>query len=369
MRSSKSPGIDSGPLRPSSGSADGARFRPRAEAPEVPARLHGAVDRLPRALRDPVWLAIRAGQRWIEADASQLGAAIAFYTIFSLAPILVITVAVAGAVIDADVVRGQIVHEIEALVGAEAAVAINDLIQSGWHIESGLLAFGLGVVTLLFGATGVFAQLRSALNEIGRIAPDRSAVGAFVRVRLVSIALVLGCGFLALASLVLSAAVSATTDQLARIIPAGDLVARFVDLVVSTAVLTVAFAALLRWLPDRSPSARGSWFAALVSAVLFSIGRYAIGLYLGRVSIRSAYGAAGSFVIIILWVYYSAQILLYGAALGRVYDDSRGAGTHDAPPLPQRASMPTGGGRETASTTISAVSNSGSTAGVREPPP
>ena len=232
------------------------------------------------------------------------------------------------------------------------------------------MAFGLGVVTLLFGATGVFAQLRSALNEIGRIAPDRSAVGAFVRVRLVSIALVLGCGFLALASLVLSAAVSATTDQLARIIPAGDLIARFVDLVVSTAVLTVAFAALLRWLPDRSPSARGSWFAALVSAVLFSIGRYAIGLYLGRVSIRSAYGAAGSFVIIILWVYYSAQILLYGAALGRVYDDSRGAGARDSrPPLPQRASMPTGGGRETASTTISAVSNSGSTAGVREPPP
>ena len=335
------------------------------------------VGRLPRPLRDPVWLVIRAGQRWVEADASELGAAIAFYTIFSLAPILVITVAVAGAVIDADVVRDQIVHEIEALVGAEAAVAINDLIQSGWRVEGGALAIGLGVVTLLFGATGVFAQLRSALNEIGRITPDSSAVGAFVRVRLVSIALVLGCGFLALASLVLSAAVSATTDYLAQIIPAGDFIARSVDLLVSTAVLTVAFAALLRWLPDRSPSARGSWFAALVSAVLFSIGRYAIGLYLGRVSIRSAYGAAGSFVIIILWVYYSAQILLYGAALGRVYDDSRGAGAGDrasdragdSAPLPQRPSMPTGSGRETAATTISAVSNSGSTAGVRELPP
>jgi membrane protein len=274
------------------------------------------------------WL-VAAGRRWSDANAPQLGASIAFYTMFALAPLLVITIAIAGLVFGPEAARGQIVGEIQGLVGTDAAKAIEAMIAAAWRRPGGLQAALLGIVTLLVGATGVFAELRRALNAIALIEPRKSVIGAFLRVRLTAFALLLGLGFLAIASLVLSAAVAALTARLSARYEFAAVLANLLDLTLSVTVLSVAFAALLRWLPDRPPSRRGVWLSAIATAVLFSIGKLLIGLYLGRASVASSYGAAGSFVVLMLWVYYSAQIMLFGAALGRVDDERRGV-----PPQP-----------------------------------
>lgn len=197
------------------------------------------------------------------------------------------------------------------------------MITSAWREPAGLFATLAGTATLLIGATGVFSEVRRALNSIGRITVQPSALTSFLRFRLTAFALLLGCGFLAIASLVLSAIVAAVTGFLSERYAALGLLASLLDLEVSIVVLTVAFAGLLRWLPDRPPSRRAMWLSALTSAVLFAIGKLLIGLYLGRTSVTSTYGAAGSFVVIMLWIYYSSQILLYGAAVGRIYDERR----------------------------------------------
>jgi membrane protein len=264
----------------------------------------------------------------------QLGASIAFYTMFALAPLLVITIAIAGAVLGKEAARGQIVDQISGLVGPVAAQAIEGLIANAWHSTGSAWAAAIGVVTLLVGATSVFAELRRALNAVGSIEPAPSVVGAFLRVRLVAVALVLGTGFLAIAALLLSALLSAVLAYLSSRYLALALVARALDFLLSVAVLGLAFAALLRWLPDRAPTRRGLWLSALVSAGLFAVGKTLIGLYLARSSVASTYGAAGSFVVVLLWIYYSAQILLFGAAVGRIADElraERAAATRAAP--------------------------------------
>ena len=260
--------------------------------------------------------------RWLDDGGPQLGAAIAFYTMFALAPLLVIAIAIAGAVFGAEAARGQIVGQIQHLVGTEAARGIEALIQSAWKHPHGGLAGVLGVITLLVGATGVFTELKRALNAIGRVKPaTASVIGAFVRTRLIAFALVLGFGFLAIASLLLSASLAALGEYLQALSLGAETLFALLDTGVSTIVLSVAFAALLRWLPDAPPSWRAAWTGALCSALLFSVGKHLIGLYLARTSVASSYGAAGSFVVIMLWVYYSSQILLFGAALGATLDD------------------------------------------------
>jgi membrane protein len=271
--------------------------------------------RLPPRLREGLhtgWLGIRL---WIAQDAAELGASIAFYSMFGLAPLLVVAISVASGVFGAEAARGEIVGQIEDMVGRDAAVAIQEMIASAWNSDSGGFAAALGIVTLLFAASRVFAALRTALNRIGRVVPHASALTTFVRAKLVAIALVLGFGFLLVASLALSAALAAFTSALVRQAPMLAGVLSLLDVVVSTAVLTAAFAAFLRWLPDAPPHWRAVWIGALVSALLFSIGKHFIGLYLGRVSATNSYGAAGSFAIIMLWIYYSSQILLLGAAV------------------------------------------------------
>lgn len=281
--------------------------------------------RVPWTLREPLHVLIGGAQRWIDVSGPQLGASIAFYTVFALAPLLVVTIAIAGAVFGPDAARGQIVGQIEGLVGKTAAGAIEAMIETAWKEPGGFTAALLGMATLLLGASGAFVELRRTLNLIGRIEPEPSRIGAFLRVRLTAFALLLGCGFLAIASLVLSAALAAATAFLSARYAVLGVIASVFDLAVSIAVLGVAFAALVRWLPDRPPSHSGVWVSALTSAVLFSIGKYLIGLYLGRSSVASSYGAAGSFVVLMLWVYYSSQILLFGAAVGRISDERRAA--------------------------------------------
>jgi membrane protein len=273
-------------------------------------------------------LLVQAATRWSNDGGPQLGAAIAFYTMFAVAPLLVVVIAIAGAVFGPEAARGQIVGQIQGLVGADAAHSIQAMIESAWRHPHGALAGTLGVLTLLVGASGVFAQLRRALNAIGHVAPRPSRIGALVRARLMAFALVLGFGFLAIASLVLSALMAALGAYLTERYEGFAELFALLDIGVSSVVLVVAFAALLRWLPDVPPSRRALWMGAACSALLFAIGKHLIGLYLARASIASSYGAAGSFVVVMLWVYYSAQILLFGAALAAAIDD---AGGHSEP--------------------------------------
>jgi membrane protein len=272
---------------------------------------HAAV--LPRLLRD-------AALRWLDDGAPQLGAAVAFYAVFAMAPLLVVAIAVAGLVFGEDAARGHIVAQIQGLVGNEAAQAIEALIRSAWRHPHGGWATVLGVATLLIGASGVFAQLRLALNAIGHVKRPPSMLGTLVRARLIAFALVLGFGFLAITSLLLSASLAALGAYLGQLYAGLDVFVALLDVALSTAVLVLAFAGLLRWLPDAPPSRRALWWGALTSALLFAIGKHLIGLYLARAGVASSYGAAGSIVVVMLWVYYSAQILLFGAALGAALD-------------------------------------------------
>lgn len=273
----------------------------------------------PRLRRTLVWVWASA-QRWIDAAGPQLGASIAFYTIFSLAPLLVIAIAIAGAVFGQDAARGQVVAQIQDLVGPQSAQAIQSMIEAAWRQPGGGLAAVLGVTTLLVGATAVFAEMQRALNAIGHIKPKRTGVHAIVRVRLTAFALLLGFGFLLVASLLVSALLAGVMQAISAHYPALAVLARVSELGLSFAVLSVAFGAILRWLPDEAPSRHALIISACVSAGLFVVGKTFIGMYLGRASVSSSYGAAGSFVVVLLWVYYSSQILLFGAALGREWD-------------------------------------------------
>lgn len=313
--------------------------------------MHAFADlgqRLLRHVSQPRWrpvrIAVRAGQRWMDAGGPQLGAAIAFHTMFALAPLLVVAIVVAGAVFGPDAARGHIVSEIEGLVGPTAARGIEAMIASAWLNPHGMLAAVLGIAALLVGASGVFSALRLSINGITGARPSDSVIGALVRARLVAFALVLGFGFLAIASLLVSAALAALGKFLSEFYEGLAPLIALLDVVVSTAVIAVAFAALLRWLPDAPPSRHAVWVGAFCSALLFSIGKHLIGLYLARASVASSYGAAGSFVIVMLWVYYSAQILLYGAALAATLDAADGGGPPrpaHAPNKPRGASPPT----------------------------
>lgn len=284
--------------------------------------LRACLKPLPPALRSLATAFVTAFMRWLSEGGPQLGASIAFYTMFALAPLLIIAIAVAGAVFGVEAARGQIVGEIQGLIGAVPAKGVEALIESAWRHPDGLRAGIIGGVTLLVGATGVFTELRRAFNAIARVEPHPSVLGALVRARLTGLALVLGFGFLAIASLLLSAGLNAFSTLLAR--GPWSLMLNVLDLLVSTLVLTTAFAALLRWLPDRAPTWRAVWLGAVSCSILFSSGKYLISLYLAHVSIASSYGAAGSFVVIMVWVYYSAQLLLYGGALAFVWDEHRG---------------------------------------------
>jgi membrane protein len=300
--------------------------------------------RLQRQLVNSRWKSVRlltqAALRWSEAGGQQLGASVAFYTMFAVAPLLVVVIAVVAAVFGEDAARGRIVEEIQDLVGSNAAQGIQAMIESAWLHPHGLLAGTLGVIALLLGASGVFSALRRALNAIGRVTPKPALFGTMVRARLVAFALVLGFGFLAIASLVLSATVAALGAYLTGRFPGLAEVFALADVALSTLVLVVAFEALLRWLPDAPPSRRASWIGAACAALLFSIGKHLIGLYLARASVASSYGAAGSFVVVMLWVYYSAQILLFGAALASTIDMRNGGDGSPASRQPTRPVPP-----------------------------
>jgi len=258
---------------------------------------------------------------WTADKAPRLGAALAYYSIFSLAPLVVLAIGIAGIVFGEQAARGGIVREIAGTVGAPAAAAIEEMIKHTQQNGESWPATLVGLAVLLFGASGVFVQLQDALNTIWKVTP-KPDLGwwSMVRERFLSFAVVLGTGFLLLTALVVSALLAALGKFLTSgALPGGVHLWQGVTVLVSLAFITLLFALIYKLLPDATIAWRDVWVGALVTAVLFSVGKYLIGLYLGQSSTTSAFGAAGSLVIILIWVYYSAQILLFGAEFTRVY--------------------------------------------------
>jgi membrane protein len=264
--------------------------------------------------------------QWWAGNTSQLGAALAYYTVFALAPLAVVAVAIAGLVFGEQAAQGEMARQIEAAVGPTIAKAIEQVVRQAHDGGSSLFATIVGVVVLLVGAASMFAQLQTSLNTIWGVTPKpgRGVLGV-IQERLLSFLAVLVVG----AVLLLSLAIKATLAALARYVgpselPGGVYVWEGVDLIVSIGLLTLLFALLYKVLPDVQLHWGDVWVGAAVTAVLFSLGNYLIGLYLGYSGVASAYGAAGSLVVILVWVYYSSQVLLFGAKFTQVYADRRG---------------------------------------------
>ena len=274
----------------------------------------------------------RALQAWWKDDVPRLGASLAYYTLFALAPMLLIAIAIAGQAFGREAVRGQLVGEIDGLLGREAASAIQTLLQGATRSGSGILATIVGGVTFILTSTGAFLELQTAFNTIWRVKPKPGAgLKRFLLNRAQSFGLVLSVGFLLLVSLLISAALSAAADWLERQAPIAAAFWVVVNLLVSLGVITVLFALLFKYLPDVELGWRDVWTGAIATSVLFTVGKFFIGLYIGRSSTASSYGAAGSILVLLLWVYYSAQIFLFGAEFTEVYAVSRRA---SPPPHP-----------------------------------
>jgi membrane protein len=257
---------------------------------------------------------------WWDDDALRLGASLAYYTLFAIAPILLVATAIAGMVFGPEAVRGEIVGQLDQLIGREGARAVQGLLEGASQRRSSILATILGTVTFGIAATGAFLELQAALNTIWRVKPKSNAdVRIFLLDRLRSFGLVVAIGFLLMVSLAVTAALAALSGWLASRSPSVPVFWSGVNVVGSVVAATALFALLFRFLPDVRLHWRDVMTGAFVTAVLFTIGQQLIGLYLGQSSVTSSYGAAGSVMILLLWVYYSCQILLLGAEFTRVY--------------------------------------------------
>ena len=276
---------------------------------------------------------------WFDHNASSLGAALAFYTIFSVAPILIIAVAIAGYVFGADTAQSEILVQLRALTGEAGATAISDLLANAHYSDKRGLAAALGVVTLMVGATSVFGELQNALDRIWDTPPATTQMAwwRFLRGRVLSVGMVLGVGFLLLVSLVASAALAAFGGWLGTFLPQFDILLPLLDVIFSFAMTVLLFALIYKYVPREVIPWGDVWIGAVVTALLFTIGKSLIGIYLGKSSFNSAYGAAGSLVVLLLWVYYSAQIFLFGAEFTKVYSYDYGSRSAQQP----RAAAPT----------------------------
>jgi membrane protein len=270
---------------------------------------------------------------WSADNASSLGAALAFYTLFSVAPILIIAVSIAGYVFGDDNAQNQVLAQLQELVGEAGAVAIRGLLTSAHYSDKKGLAAAIGVVTVLVGATSVFGELQNALGRIWQTPPNHKIMGwwRFLRGRVLSLGLVLGVGFLLLVSLVASAALAAFDGWLGQSLPQLEVILPIVDILVSVAMTVLLFAMIYKYVPNEDIPWRDVWVGATVTALLFTIGKLLIGLYLGRSSFNSAYGGAGSLVVLLLWIYYSAQIFLLGAEFTRVFAYEYGSRSNVTP--------------------------------------
>jgi membrane protein len=269
----------------------------------------------------------KAVMAWVDDYAPSMGAAISYYTIFSLAPLLVIVIAIAGALFGREAAEGQIVTQISGLVGREGAEAVESLLRSVDEPGKGLVAGLISAAVLLVGATTVFAELQSALDRIWHV-PERekpSGVWSVLRARLLSFGLILGLAFLLMVSLVVSAALAAFGNWFGGLVPGWEAMLHALNVVISLAIVTVLFAMIFKLMPTARIAWHDVWIGAAVTAVLFELGKLAIGLYLGKSGVNESFAAAGSLVLLVAWVYYAAQIFLLGAEFTKVYANEHGS--------------------------------------------
>jgi membrane protein len=269
-------------------------------------------------------------REWREDGANRLAAALAYYTTFSLAPLLVLVIAIAGLAGGREAARTQTMAQVEDLLGNEGREFVEGMIESASQPETGLAATVIGAVTLLFGALGVFGELQNSLNTIWEVKPKPATswvdgVKRFVLRRLLSFTMVLGIGFLLLASLVVSAVVSAFGEYIGSRWPMADFWLNLINFVISFLVVTFLFGMIFKFLPEIKIAWKDVWLGAAVTSALFSLGKFLIGLYLGRSEVGSTFGAAGSLAILLIWIYYSAQILFFGAEFTQVYANRYGS--------------------------------------------
>ena len=262
---------------------------------------------------------------FLEDEALSRGAAIAFYTVTSLAPVLLIVIAIAGLVFGQDAAQNAITEQLTGLMGKQTADVLQSAVASAGEKSSGIVATVVGIVTLLATASGVFGEMQAALNKIWKAKPKSTTVSRLIRARAASLGLVAALGFLLTVSLVVSAGLTAVGNYLNSILPFGNLILSVLNFVVSLALMSVLFAAIYKVLPDRHIAWRDVIVGAIVTALLFTIGKSLIGLYLGSSAIASSYGAAGGLIILLFWVYYSAQIFLLGAEFTKVYATRHGS--------------------------------------------
>lgn len=293
--------------------------------PEIPGPIR--VGEIPR-------LILTAAKGWSGDNVPRLGASLAYYTLFSIAPVLIIVIAIAGFVFGEEAVRGEIATQLTGVVGKDGAAVVQDLVENASRPGRGVIALTIGSITFLLAATGVFLEMQYALNTIFRVKQKANGnISAFVKARLRSFGLVLSIGFVLLVSLAVSATLASLTKLFGEGAAGTAMFWQVVNIAVSLSVITLLFAVIYRFLPDVKLAWRDVWIGSLMTALLFTVGKQLLAIYLGRSSTTSSYGAAGSVIIVLLWVYYSSQIILFGAELTRVYTER----VHGPPPTEEFA--------------------------------
>ena len=262
---------------------------------------------------------------FIDDEALSRGAAIAFYTVTSLAPVLLVVIAIAGLVFGQEAAQGAILDQLSGLMGRQAADVLQAALASASTKSSGIVATIVGLVTLLATASGVFGEMQTALNRIWRAEPKSGTLSRLVRARAASLGLVAALGFLLAVSLVASAGLTALGASINARLPFGEAILSIVNFAVSLALLSVLFAAIYKVLPDRPIEWRDVTVGAVMTALLFTLGKTLIGWYLGSSAVASSYGAAGGLIVLLLWVYYSVQIFLLGAEFTKIFANRHGS--------------------------------------------
>jgi membrane protein len=297
--------------------------RPRDRISEA---SRDALDDQRRSLSGRIWVLLKESfSGFFEDEALTRGAAISFYTVTSIGPVLFIVVAIAGLAFGEKAATGAMAAQLAGLMGQQSADLLQSAIRGAAGKSSGVLATAFGIVMLVITASGVFTEMQQSLNVIWKAVPPKTTISGLLRARALSLGLVAALGFLLLVSLVVSAILTAMGDYIGAVVPLGYLILLILNSVASSALITILFAAIYKVLPDKPIAWRDVLVGALVTAVLFTIGKFLIGLYLGSSTIASSYGAAGGLIIALLWLYYSAQIFLLGAEFTKVYSRHYGS--------------------------------------------
>src|SRR5215467_218988 len=262
---------------------------------------------------------------FIDDEALSRGAAIAFYTVTSIAPVLLIVIAIAGLVLGRDAAQNALTGQLTSLMGQQTAEVLQSAIASAAGTSSGIIATIIGIITLIVTASGVFGEMQTSLNAIWKAKPQGITVSGLIRARATSLGLVAALGFFLLVSLVVSTGLTAFGNYLDSILPFGKIILTALNVIVSTALISFLFAAIYKVLPDRTLEWRDVVVGAIVTAVLFSVGKSLISWYIGSSAVASSFGAAGGLIVLLLWVYYSAQIFLLGAEFTKVYANTHGS--------------------------------------------